>query len=222
MSAPRLLDLFCGAGGAATGYHRAGFDVTGVDIAPQPRYPFTFHQADALEFLAAHGRDFDVIHASPPCQQYTSLRALQNKQYTDLIAPTRDLLIASGKPWIIENVIGSPLGFGIFLCGRMFHGLRVYRHRRFETSFWLWQPDHPPHRIRAGAPGTKGGRGRKAHYMSGGFITITGNVGTYCMDAMGIDWMTGRELSQAIPPTYTEWIGRQLLSQWQSKGNIFR
>jgi DNA (cytosine-5)-methyltransferase 1 len=208
---PRLLDLFSGAGGCAVGYHRAGFDVVGVDLAPQPRYPFAFHRADALEFLAEHGHEFDAIHASPPCQQYTSLRSLHGKEYPDLVAPIRELLIDSGKPWVIENVVGSPLGFGFFLCGTMFPGLRVYRHRRFESSEWLWQPDHPPHRIRAGAIGTKGGRGRKAHYEAGGFVTIVGNVGSYCGEAMGIDWMTGRELSQAIPPAYTEHIGNQLM-----------
>jgi DNA (cytosine-5)-methyltransferase 1 len=214
---PRLLDLFCGAGGAGMGYHRAGFDVVGVDNRPQSRYPFEFHQADALDFLAAYGREFDVIHASPPCQQYTVLRSLAKREYVDLVDPVRVLLLSVGKPWIMENVVGSPLGFGFFLCGTMFPGLRVYRHRRFETSFWVWQPHHGPHRIRAGAPGTKGGRSRKTHYLGGGFVTIAGNVGTYCGDAMGIDWMTGKELSQAIPPAYTEWIGRQVRGElWES------
>jgi DNA (cytosine-5)-methyltransferase 1 len=207
----RLLDLFCGAGGAAVGYHRAGFDeIVGVDVNRQRRYPFEFVQADALEYLAEHGHEFDAIHASPPCQAYTSLRHLTKKEYPDLVAPTRELLDASGRPWVIENVPGSPLGYAIFLCGTMF-GLRVYRHRRFEASFLILQPDHPRHRVLAGAPGTKGGRGRKAHYMGGGFVTVAGNVGSYAGPAMGIDWMTGDELSQAIPPAYTEWIGRRLM-----------
>ncbi len=209
----RLLDLFCKAGGASVGYHRAGFtEIVGVDIEPQPRYPFTFVQADALEYVAAHGNEFDCIHASPPCQAYTPLRALRSgKVYPDLVAATRAALMASGKAWAIENVPGSPLHDGVFLCGSMF-GLRVYRHRRFETSVFLWQPDHPPHLALAGAKGTKGGRGRKAHYLGGGNITIAGNVGSYCGGAMGIDWMIGKELSQAIPPAYTEWLGKQLLA----------
>jgi DNA (cytosine-5)-methyltransferase 1 len=208
---PLLLDLFSGAGGAAVGYHRAGFDVVGVDHRPQPRYPFEFCLADALEYLVNGGwKVFDAIHASPPCQAYTPLRALQqDKTYPDLVAPVRKLLVATGKPWVIENVPGSPLGYAIFLCGTMF-GLRVYRHRRFEASFLMMQPEHPRHVVRAGAPGTKGGRGRKAHYLAGGFVTVTGNIGSYAGEAMGIDWMTGAELSQAIPPAYTEFTGKQL------------
>lgn len=208
---PVLLDLFCGAGGCAVGYHRAGFRVVGVDIKPQKRYPFTFVQADALEYVRRFGKHFDAIHASPPCQQYTALRSLTKKEYPDLLAQTRNLLIASGKPWVIENVPGAPLHYGVMLCGTMLDGLRVYRHRWFETSFWMWQPEHPKHKVLAGAKGTKGGRQRKAHYESGGFVTVAGDVGSYCGPAMGIDWMTGDELSQAIPPAYTEFIGRQLI-----------
>jgi DNA (cytosine-5)-methyltransferase 1 len=212
MTRPRLLDLFCGAGGCAVGYHRAGFDVVGVDIVPQPRYPFPFVRADALEYVAAQGKEFDAIHASPPCQQYTPLKALHGtKKYADLVAPTRELLVTTGKPWVIENVNGAPLYYAIFLCGTMF-GLRVYRHRRFEASFLMLQPEHPAHLVRAGAPGTKGGRGRKAHYMGGGFVTVCGNVGSYAGPAMGIDWMTGKELSQAIPPGYTQYVGLQLMN----------
>lgn len=209
----KLLDLFCCAGGCGMGYHRAGFDVVGVDIRPQPRYPFKFHCGDAIEFLRQYGADYDVIHASPPCQAYTPLRALHpDKEYPDLVAETREALTASGRPWIIENVPGAPLHNAVMLCGTMF-GLRVYRHRLFETSFFMFQPAHPKHTVRAGAPGTKGGRGRKAHYLAGGFITVAGNVGSYCGPAMGIDWMTGAELSQAIPPAYTEYIGRQYLDR---------
>jgi DNA (cytosine-5)-methyltransferase 1 len=208
---PKLLDLFCGAGGAAMGYHTAGFDVVGVDLVPQPRYPFEFHRGDAPEFLAAHGREFDAIHASPPCQAYSKLRSLNlDVKYPDLVAPVRALLEESGRPWVIENVPGAPLGFSVMLCGAMF-GLRVYRHRYFETSFWIWHPPHPKHVIRAGSPGTKGGRGQRAHYEAGGFVTVVGNVGSYCGPAMGIDWMSGKELSQAIPPAYTNLIGESLL-----------
>lgn len=109
MTRPRLLDLFCGAGGCSAGYDRAGFDVTGVDVVPQPRYPFAFHQGDALEYVAAHGHEYDAIHASPPCQSYTPLRALSpDKEYPDLVAVTRAALEATGRPWVIENVPGAP------------------------------------------------------------------------------------------------------------------
>lgn len=204
----KLLDLFCGAGGCSVGYHRAGFEVVGVDNRPQKNYPFEFHQADALEFVRAHGHEFDVIHASPPCQQYTPLRALTGKEYPDMVAAVRAALITTGKPYIIENVIQAPLHSGIVLCGVMF-GLRVYRHRCFETSFLMWQPEHPRHVVRAN--GSKGQRQRKKHYENGGFVTVVGNVGSYCGPAMGIDWMIGKELSQSIPPAYTEYIGSQLM-----------
>ena len=123
MSAPRLLDLFCSAGGAAMGYHRAGFDVTGVDINPQPRYPFAFVQGDALEYVAAHGHEYDAIHASPPCQRYskaTIVHAGVRETHPDLVAPARELLVASGAEWIIENVVGAPLIAPARLCGTMF------------------------------------------------------------------------------------------------------
>lgn len=135
---PRLLDLFCGAGGCAKGYQRAGFHVTGVDIKPQPRYcGDEFHQADALEYLAAHGREFDAIHASPPCQRYTMAQnAAKNADaHPDLVDPVRDLLLSTRKPWIIENVVGAPLKNPAVLCGLSF-GLKVRRHRLFETSFF--------------------------------------------------------------------------------------
>lgn len=217
MSKPRLLDLFCGAGGCAMGYSRAGFEVVGVDHNPQKNYPFQFIQADALECLLepanyANGL-YDAVHASPPCQAYTTLRALHpKKEYPDLLAPTRALLIKCGLPWVIENVPGSPVHHSITLCGNMF-GLRVYRHRLFETPFMIWQPEHKRHKILAGKKGTKGGRQRKAHYMAGGNVTICGDVGSYAGPAMGIDWMMGKELSQAIPPAYTEYIGKQLMRQ---------
>ncbi|MGW5519029.1 DNA methylase [Nocardia africana] len=206
---PRLLDLFCCAGGAGMGYSRAGFDVVGVDINPQPRYPFEFHQGDALEFLREHGHEFDAIHASPPCQAYTPLGALHpDKVYPDLVAATRAALDDLGLPYVIENVMAAPLikSRSIRLCGGMF-GLRTYRHRRFESRLALVAPDHPKHVIRTAT------KQRRKLWGEGWHVSITGDVGVYVgPEAMGIDWMSGNELCQAIPPAYTEWIGRQLMA----------
>ncbi|WP_433681201.1 DNA methylase [Nocardia sp. CA-119907] len=206
----RLLDLFCCAGGASTGYHRAGFEVVGVDIRPQPRYPFTFHQGDALEFLAAHGGEFDAIAASPPCQAYTPLSALYpDRSYPDLVAETRAALHAVGVPFVIENVMPAPLDLArsVTLCGAMF-GLRTYRHRRFESNVTLRSPLHPAHTVRTAT--TR----RRERWAQGWNVSVTGHIGTYVgPDAMGIDWMNGDELSQAIPPAYTQNLGTQLLSQ---------
>lgn len=188
------------------GYHRAGFDVVGVDINPQQRYPFEFHQADAMTFDLS---GFDAIHASPPCQAYTVLGGREDlSHYPDLVDAVRERLQASGKPWIIENVPGAPLRDPITLCGAMF-GLRSYRHRLFESSVPLIAPPHPKHAVRV----NRRGENRREHWENGGFITITGDVGVYCgPEAMGIDWMSGNELSQAIPPAYTEYLGRQLMA----------
>jgi DNA (cytosine-5)-methyltransferase 1 len=207
----RLLDLFSGAGGSAMGYHRAGFEVVGVDSAPMPRYPFEFHQADALEYCAAHGQEFDVIHASPPCQRYTIGRKIHNsgERHPDLVGPTRDLLNAIGEPWIIENVPGAPLHDPITLCGVMF-GLHVFRHRLFESSVMLMAPAHEKHN---GTTGATDGYSTLAR-GSNGYICVAGHnfIREEGAVAMGIDWMrTRHELAQAIPPAYTEYIGRQLL-----------
>jgi DNA (cytosine-5)-methyltransferase 1 len=209
-----LLDLFSGAGGAGMGYHRAGFDVTGVDIKPMKRYPFEFVEADALEYLAAHGHEYDVIHASPPCQFYTELPG-DFSDYPDLIAATRAALLLIGKPYIIENVSGArrELNHPIMLCGHQF-GLRTYRHRLFETKPFLLAPPHLPHPEAC----PRSGRGRSEKY---GFISVTGNGGApnlgmpyldYAREAMGIDWMSRSELSQSIPPAYTEFIGRHMMA----------
>ncbi len=204
---PPLLDLFCCAGGAAKGYHDAGFEVVGVDLAPQPNYPFEFHQGDALEFLAAHGQEFAAVHASPPCQQYTSLHALHpEKAYPDLIAATREALDALKRPYIIENVMSAPLlrSRSIVLCGAMF-GLRTYRHRRFESRIALATSVHPEHRVPTAT------RERRKRWAEGWNISVTGDVGRYVgPEAMGIDWMSGDELCQAIPPAYTAHLGHQL------------
>ena len=150
---PRLLDLFCGAGGAAMGYHRAGFDVVGVDIAPQPRYPFEFHQADAMTFPLD---GFDAIHASPPCQAYSRLRHLPwlaGKEYPLLLTPTWERLATHGVPWVIENVADAPMPYSIVVCGWTI-GLPIYRHRRFGSSFLLLAPPHRRH-VHVIAPGKR-------------------------------------------------------------------
>ncbi len=193
----RLLDLFCGAGGCAAGYVAAGFEVTGVDIVPQPRYPFHFIQADALEFPLD---GFDVIHASPPCQRYSVTFALWQREYADLVPLMRSRLWASGKPCVIENVVGAPLPGSIVLCGTMF-GLGVLRHRLFESNVLLFAPGPCQHQgtVKDGQYVTVFGKG------GNGYTKARGS------QAMDIAWMTVRELSQAIPPRYTEWIGLQLM-----------
>lgn len=197
----RILDLFCGAGGAAMGYHRAfpGAEIVGVDINPQPRYPFVFMQADAMTYPL---NGFDLIHASPPCQRFsamTSCRPGLGGEYPDLVAGTR--LRLTGHSYVIENVPGSPLVAPVVLCGSMF-GLPLYRHRLFEASFNITAPQHPPHLIPAS---------RAGHWEPGTIISVAGHVSPIAeaRRAMGIDWMTRDELSEAIPPAYTEWIGRQ-------------
>ena len=210
-SKPRLLDLFCGAGGAAMGYHRAGFEVVGVDIKPQPRYPFSFIHMDAFEALEilTRGRalqaEFDAIHASPPCQAYTKASKLQGNEHPDLIGPTRELLEATGLPYVIENVKGAPLINPVLLEGQMFPELRTHRPRLFETN-WGFLVDamrHPPPRnVKMGRPATE----EEWIQVVGHFSDV--NAGRR---AMGIDWMTRDELSEAIPPSYTEFIGGQLM-----------
>jgi DNA (cytosine-5)-methyltransferase 1 len=200
-----LLDLFCCAGGAAMGYHRAGFDVIGVDLEPQPNYPFHFIQADAMTFPFD---GFDLVHASAPCRDHTPLTAVAGTDGTGwMLAGIRDRLAGSGIPWVLENVPGAPMRPDLVLCGKMF-GLRVKRHRWFELSgdALVLSPPHPRHTVPTAT------RERRRRWAEGWDISVTGDVGTYCgPEAMGIDWMTGNELSQAIPPAYTEHIGLQLM-----------
>ena len=295
----RLLDLFCGAGGAARGYQLAGFnEIVGVDTEPQPRYPFEFVQADALEYLAEHGHDYDAIHASPPCQGYSimhNLPWLRGRDYPLLILPTIEMLEALGKPYVVENVMGARHGsktlqkrgleaHGLkagWLCGAMF-GLKFYRHRLFATN-WMWlAPGHPKHKSQRPRWITSDSRGRGIteqvvanpvnsewrQYHDGAlnirpgyekvpfsYPTIVGErlrangrpkdskiglsngmpetqlanwqngahgngVGIghakgwrLAAEAMGIDWMKREELTQAIPPVFTEFIGEQLIKQ---------
>ena len=201
-----LLDLYCGAGGAAKGYKDAGFTVVGVDNVPQSRYRGdAFIQADALEFLAEHGHEYDAIHASPPCQAYSSM-SRNRGDHPSLYAPTRDGLHFAGKPFVIENVIGAPYHSGFVLCGSMF-GLKVRRHRNFETS-WLEFLTL-----------------RCAHDKQGRPITVTGDSGGKPSSHswkgirsewplyMGMPWATPKECSQAIPPAYTRYVGERLMEQ---------
>ena len=212
----RILDLYCGAGGAAMGYwlacHDAGIkcEIVGVDIKPQPRYPFTFVQADALTYPL---EGFDLIHASPPCQGYSIMRNLpwlKGREYPLLIEPTRQRLIASGIPYIIENVMPAPLQAN-WLCGLMF-GLRLFRHRRFESSFFWLAPAHPAHTgLYVRAAHTMAGRARDMLVKRRG--EAIGDISAArTKTALGVEWM-GREAewSQAIPPAYTRYIGRAFL-----------
>lgn len=216
---PRLLDLYCWQGGAAMGYHEAGFEVVGVDIRHTDRYPFEFHQGDALEFLAAHGHEFDVWHGSPPCHDHTSLAALSGTDGTGwLLAATRDAFrsLAGGRPWVIENVPGASMRPDLTLCGSMF-GLRTYRHRWFEFSDPMFPPQLPHSRHRIPTDDHK----RRAGWDAGMHTTVTGDVtldiASTALDiastALGIDWMDVEGLPQAIPPAYTRVVGAHLLDQ---------
>jgi DNA (cytosine-5)-methyltransferase 1 len=219
MSQPVALDLFCGAGGVSKGLHDAGFDVVGVDIEPQPEYPFTFVQADALTFPLD---GFDFIWASPKCQRWSPATRQSGtpEDHPDQIVPIRERLRASGVPYVIENVPGAPLIDPIMLCGAMF-GLGVVRHRLFECSFPVLAPPHGKH---------------KGSLVTGEYVTVAGDSGAKgwtrserakrglpkdmpgdrCVnrwrEAMGIDWMSKKALAQAIPPAYAEWIGKRAIT----------
>lgn len=222
---PKLLDLFCCQGGASVGYDRAGFDVVGVDIDPQPRYPYHFNQRDAphllwlllvgreIGFESPGGRveplvlsDFDAIHASPPCQLYSLTHRINKSDFPDLIGPTRELLEQTGLPYVIENVEEAcgELIDPVMLCGPMF-GLETYRHRLFETNWPLAVPEHPKHVART----TKMGRAP----VAGEFMHIVGNFSGVDKgrEIMGMPWANRDGLREAIPPAYTEFIGTRLL-----------
>ena len=229
---PRLLDLFCGAGGCSKGYAQAGFEVVGVDIKPQPNYPFEFIEGDALELLDAmlptSGmlNSFDAIHASPPCQAHSAMQAMWNaKEHEDLVGVTREMLKQTGLPYVIENVEGAPLENPVTLCGTAF-GLGVgdatlRRHRLFECSFPVMV--HPCQH-RGSVIGVYGGHARNRTRTIGvgkgardsrrksdrGVADFTADEARV---AMGIDWMSITELSQAIPPAYTQHIGDYLIRE---------
>jgi DNA (cytosine-5)-methyltransferase 1 len=220
---PVLLDLFCGAGGCTKGYQEAGFYVVGVDLKPQPNYcGDTFIRVDALEMAEALAKDRalfcgpgltvlqpDAIHASPPCQAYSPLNAYNDKSYPDLVDSVRELLIAVGLPYVIENVPQAPLREPTILCGGMF-GRRVYRHRGFETSFPLLAPGHPPHTARCVRNGYLPDQDQ--------FMSIHGGKHSKAWQAkaaevMGTPWMkTIPEVCEALPPAFTRHIGEYLMA----------
>jgi DNA (cytosine-5)-methyltransferase 1 len=217
----RILDLFCCAGGAGMGYHRAGFEVVGVDIAPQPRYPFAFIQTDVLALDQRFLRSFDAIHASPPCQGYSAMRhAPGAKGAPLLIEQTRAMLEASGLPWIIENVeeAGWAMRDPVTLCGSMFalqsQGCRLQRHRLFESNVAISAPTPCNHDARP-VVGVYGGHARKRSAKAGGRGTRDiweGGHKAAASEALGMDWATLAEMSEAIPPAYTAHLGRQLIA----------
>lgn len=212
---PRLLDAFCCAGGATKGYQQAGFHVTGVDITAHKNYcGDEFIHDDAMDLLAdpAFLAQFDAIHASPPCQGYSAMSACRPglaDTYPRLIEPVRAALIASGRPYVIENVPGSPLIDPVVLCGTMF-GYELYRHRLFESNVAITVPDHPEHVM----PASKAG-----HWKPGTVMSVAGHFApvAHGRKVMDIDWMNREEMAEAIPPYYTEHVGRHLLAALDHK-----
>ncbi len=200
-----LLDLFCGGGGASKGYYDAGFTkVIGVDISPQPNYPFKFYQMNAMRIKPRHLDRIDLVHASPPCQGYAwcAKQWDTSSNTPQYIAELREILESWKLPYVIENVLGAPLYSPIMLCGEMFK-LKVIRHRLFETNWGLKKVKHKRH---------------KGKVSDGYYVTVAGHGGNgsgkfsdWC-DAMGIHWMTRKELTESIPPKYTEYIGRKFLA----------
>jgi DNA (cytosine-5)-methyltransferase 1 len=202
----RILDTYCCQGGASMGYFEAGFEVVGVvDIDPQPRYPFDFHQGDAIRYIRDHVREFDAIHASPPCQLYSKTHRIMRSDFPDLIGPTREALESTGVPYVIENVedAADELRAPVRLCGGMF-GLETYRHRLFETNWGMVAPAHLEHIAKT----TKMGRAVKP----GEFMHVVGNFTgvDHARDVMGMPWANRDGLREAIPPAYSAYVGTQL------------
>jgi DNA (cytosine-5)-methyltransferase 1 len=191
------------------GLSRTGFEVVGFDIAPQPRYPFEFHQQDALNVDLS---SFDAVWASPPCQRWTragnGARA-QGRTYPDLITPTRERFLQAGLPWVIENVLNAPVQPHVMLCGKMF-GLRVYRHRLFESSVFMLAPPHEKHYDHM--------KKQDGKFSPKGFISVAGHSPRKDIAAsvMQIDWMNHSEITQAIPPAYSEFLGLQLMNHLEA------
>jgi DNA (cytosine-5)-methyltransferase 1 len=225
---PRLLDLFCGAGGAAMGYSRAGFEIVGVDHEAQPNYPFEFIEDDALRFLQwlietqRLGWQYDAIHASPPCPRYSKaldLRARDRKRHPDLIAPLRVLLEQTGVPWVIENVPGAPLRNPVQICGSSF-GMDLRRHRLFESNFPILVPPCSHAWQTPRFPGTPRKDGSRPLAPVVNFMAADPQRHARLSEAMGIDWMTWNELVDAIPPTYTEHIGEYLMREVECRSPV--
>lgn len=235
---PVLLDLFCGAGGCTKGYQEAGFYVIGVDIEPQPNYVGDqFIQADAIEMLAALAKDRalfcgpgltilcpDAVHASPPCQAHSDLQKQSKRDYPELIGSTRELLQATGLPYVIENVEGAPLIDPVTLCGVAFPGLRVIRHRLFETN-WGFEGDNCPGVENHPLVFTHDKR--KPHYgqldQDSSYVMVNGGGNCTVANkraAMGVPWMTGKEANEAIPPAYTRHVGEQLMAHLSTRGQL--
>jgi DNA (cytosine-5)-methyltransferase 1 len=215
---PRLLDLFCGAGGAGAGYYAAGFDVVGVDIEPQPHYPFEFHRADALTYDL---EGFDAVHASPPCQFRTQMNARSGARtgHVNLLTPTRLrlLTLSSHLPWVIENVPGAQcfMRTTVVLHGGMF-GLGVHRPRHFESNVSLTADYAPRCQEPVGIYGkrllTRPRYRTNGNWKGKSLMRVPRDL-DHARQAMGIEWMDWRELCEAIPPAYTEHLGRQLIAQ---------
>jgi len=206
---PRLLDLFCGAGGAAMGYHRAGFDVVGVDICPQPRYPFEFDQGDALTWPLD---GYDAIHASPPCQDHSAIGGRDGRHGTGwMLAATVQRVKAAGVPWIVENVVSPDVqmaGWWFTLCGSSF-GLKVRRHRRFGSNVLMLAPGCR-HDLQGTPLGVYGGGGHGPSTRPAGGGGTKARRQDYA-EIMDMPWAKWPEIAQAIPPAYTAWIGAQLI-----------
>jgi DNA (cytosine-5)-methyltransferase 1 len=223
MTKPYVLDLYCCQGAASRGYELAGFEVmAGVDIDPQPKYPYAFERWDALATLdeivqrgelVLHGRPA-LIHAAPPCQAKTKCQKIQGREHPKLIGPTRELLIATGIPYVIENVVpesraldDDPLKDPIMLCGAMFPGLNTYRHREFESSLPLVAPTHSEHKhptVKMGRPLAEG----DWYHAVGNFSNVP-----YVKRNMGVEWMTRDGIRECTPPVYTQFIGEQILKE---------
>ncbi|MFE6127500.1 DNA cytosine methyltransferase [Streptomyces sp. NPDC056437] len=195
----RILDACCGAGGLSMGYYLAGFEVIGVDKHPMPNYPFEFHQADAIEFVRRYGHEFDLTHASWPCQYFANVTNWRGNRdnHEDLLTPGREAMQATGRPWVIENVPEAPLRPDYLLCGSQF-GLLVRRHRSFETSWGGGGDLLPP------------------CWHHKGLLPFMHKGERAYADAMGCTWMNKTEARQAVPPAYSEWIGRQFLTHHQA------
>lgn len=216
MGRPRLLDLFCCEGGAGHGYALAGFDVTGVDITDQPNYPYRFVRADALAYVAEHGTEYDVIHASPPCQGYSTMTsAAARARWPRLIAPTRAALAATGRPWLIENVEGARrhLDHPVKLCGSGL-GLAVRRHRYFETTLPLMgAPCAHGTRVPFGVYGGHGDRGQIYRRPGTGHRrSVKVRDLAHAREVMGMPWASWRGVVEAIPPAYTLFLGEQIMA----------